>query len=166
MQTCRIPRFPSVDWRQGRTTFTAGAPPISDRILAAIVFAIQAQRFLLADIVGRGWCVPGGGLEHGETLEACVRRETLEEAGARLGSLVYLGVFTVARRPLPPLCVPAYRSPVLALGPVGMPGESRGVRLVRPNELSTAYYRWDALLEAVFAYAEQHHTSGYPPAGA
>jgi ADP-ribose pyrophosphatase YjhB (NUDIX family) len=39
------------------------------------------------------WCLPGGGLEPGETLEACVQREIMEETGLRIRpeKPIYLG---------------------------------------------------------------------------
>jgi len=41
----------------------------------------------------RGWSLPGGTLEMGETLEACVVREVKEETGlvVRVDGLLYLG---------------------------------------------------------------------------
>lgn len=40
-----------------------------------------------------GWC--GGGLEFGETLEECARREVLEEAGIEIGSLKLICVSNI-----------------------------------------------------------------------
>lgn len=39
----------------------------------------------------RGWDIPGGHLEPGETPEAAMRREVMEEAGAVLGDVQLLG---------------------------------------------------------------------------
>jgi ADP-ribose pyrophosphatase YjhB (NUDIX family) len=41
------------------------------------------------------WCVPGGGLEFGESLEAGVQRELMEETGikAEIGNLLYIQQF-------------------------------------------------------------------------
>lgn len=41
-----------------------------------------------------GWFLPGGGLKRGETLEAAARREAHEEAGATLGELKLLGLYS------------------------------------------------------------------------
>ena len=73
-------RFPTVAWGQSTATFVAGnellpdLPPIS----AALVFAMDGENFALANIAGRGWCIPGGRLEPGETPEQAARRETFE----------------------------------------------------------------------------------------
>lgn len=41
-----------------------------------------------------GWFMPGGGPKRGETLETAARREVREEAGAELGEVRLLGVYT------------------------------------------------------------------------
>jgi 8-oxo-dGTP pyrophosphatase MutT (NUDIX family) len=40
------------------------------------------------------WFLPGGGVKRGETMEQAARREAREEAGARLGKLGLMGVYT------------------------------------------------------------------------
>ena len=40
------------------------------------------------------WGLPGGSLEMGETLEACARRELLEETGLTAGDLSLVGVYS------------------------------------------------------------------------
>jgi|WetSurMetagenome_2_1015567.scaffolds.fasta_scaffold883624_2 mutator protein MutT len=40
------------------------------------------------------WGVPGGSLELGETLEACVRRETFEEVGINVAQMELFGVYS------------------------------------------------------------------------
>lgn len=72
-----------VRWRD-RPRFGLGAGALildpDDRLLL-----IEQERF-----GERVWTVPGGGLELGETVEECARREVLEEVGLRvtLGRLV------------------------------------------------------------------------------
>jgi 8-oxo-dGTP diphosphatase len=137
------------------TFLPAGAPlPAEARVPAALVFAVQDSGFLLADIAGRGWCVPGGRLEPGESPEQAARRETGEETGATLGPLRLLGHFvqTDAEAGLQVLAA-AFAGLVTRLGPLPPGSEARGVLRMTLSELPHRYYFWDALLEAVFACA-------------
>lgn len=84
--------FPVVLWGKTRATFVpVGGPLPIGKMVAALVFAREAERFALADIAGRGWCIPGGRLEAGETEEQAARREVWEEIGATLGPLHLIG---------------------------------------------------------------------------
>ncbi|UII55295.1 nucleoside triphosphatase YtkD [Cytobacillus spongiae] len=53
------------------------------------------DHWLLTNHSKRGWEFPGGKLEKGETLEDAARREVLEETGAHLMSLRYIGEYEV-----------------------------------------------------------------------
>src|SRR5437899_8114872 len=87
------PEFPTVTWGKTQATFLPiGAPlPSGAHITAVLVFALWEGRFVLADIAGRGWCIPSGRIEAGETLEQAARREAREEAGVTLGALSLIG---------------------------------------------------------------------------
>lgn len=58
---------------------------------AYAVIADQAGRILLVRVDGRSF-LPGGGAEPGESPEATVRREVLEECGLTVDELEWLGV--------------------------------------------------------------------------
>lgn len=63
-------------------------------IVSAAVVATNAEdKVLLVRSPRRGWEMPGGQVEIGESLEAAARREVLEESGIEVGDLVFCGVF-------------------------------------------------------------------------
>ena len=84
------------------------------------------------------WCLPGGTLEWGETLRACVQRELLEEAGvteAAIGQLV--GVYSRPDRDVRFHAVTVLVQAEIAepTRPPVNPLEIREVRLFRDDEL-------------------------------
>lgn len=147
--------FPTVFWGELQATFLPeGQPlPAGAAIPAALVFALDAGRFVLADILGRGWSIPGGHLLPGETPEAAVRRETLEEIGATLKPLTRLGHYLLTSPPGEETLIPTYVAEVAAFVAPPTGPESQGICRLALDELPTRYYRWDALLKATFAYA-------------
>lgn len=70
----------------GRTILSSDLPP-TDLITTAFVFAFDGDRLLLTHLKDRGWDLPGGHIEQGETPEQAARREVFEETGARLNQL-------------------------------------------------------------------------------
>jgi 8-oxo-dGTP pyrophosphatase MutT (NUDIX family) len=62
-------------------------------VSAAVVATDAAGRLLLVRSPLRGWEMPGGQVEIGESLEAAARREVLEESGIDVTDLVFCGVF-------------------------------------------------------------------------
>ena len=62
-------------------------------ISAAVVATNDAGRLLLVRSPRRGWEMPGGQVEIGESLEAAAKREVLEECGVEVGDLKLCGIF-------------------------------------------------------------------------
>lgn len=62
-------------------------------VSAAVVATDAAGRILLVRSPRRGWEMPGGQVEIGESLEDAAKREVLEESGIEVGDLVFCGVF-------------------------------------------------------------------------
>ncbi|HZP82243.1 MAG TPA: NUDIX domain-containing protein [Chthonomonadaceae bacterium] len=151
-----LPAFPTVDWERHRATFfPAGEPlPADAPVSAALVFARHGAGFVVANIEGRGWCIPSGRLEAGETPEQAARREAWEEAGATLNSLHLLGHFLLTEFVTGAVVVAAaFVGNVTRLDALPSHTESRGVRVLTLEELPESYYRWDELLDAVFRYS-------------
>lgn len=65
--------------------------PPAHLVTSALGFLFAGDRVLLTHLVSRGWEIPGGHLEPGETPEDALRREALEETGAVIRDLQVVG---------------------------------------------------------------------------
>jgi 8-oxo-dGTP diphosphatase len=152
--------FPTVDWKSETATFVpapAGTPAPAEwgaPAPAALVFPFYGDRVVLADIATRGWCIPSGHVEPGETAEQAVRRESEEEAGATLGRVAYLGYFVLTRRDTGTVRhAPTFIAEAVAIGAPVTGSDSRGAQLANVEDVAGLYFSWDDLLAAVFAFA-------------
>ncbi len=130
-------------------------PPAPTRYVVVLIVNEQGQ-FLLANIKNRGYCVPSGRIEPGETPEQSARREAYEEAGAVLSHLHLVGWYLLepcSPQEPEPCASPVYLARAEHLDNPTMPTESLGTYWARLDELPHLYYDWSPLLEAVFRYA-------------
>ena len=65
-------------------------PPL-ELVVTVHVLCFKADRILMVLHQDRGWDVPGGHVEPGETLEAALVRETYEESGASICNITPVG---------------------------------------------------------------------------
>lgn len=120
----------------------------------ALVFVWSGDQVLLADIPGRGWCIPSGRIEPGESAEQAARREALEETGAELNNLEYLGCNRLVAGD-GYVWATNFVADIAVLLPMPDGSESRGRLLSQLEELPGLYYAWNPLTEAVFEYSWQ-----------
>lgn len=155
--TFKPARFPAVRWKHETATFIASDAPPDDPDVpapAALVFPFYGDKIVLADIVTRGWCIPSGHVEVGETFEEAVRREAREEAGVTLGRVACLGYFVLTHAQTGKIRhAPTFVGEVLGLGDSPLTPDSRGRQLVNVEDVAGLYFSWDDLLAAVFAHA-------------
>ena len=59
-----------------------------------VIMVREGQVLLVKHSYQQHWYVPGGLVEHGETLAQAARREAREEVGATLGDLTLVGVYS------------------------------------------------------------------------
>lgn len=122
------------------------------RAFAALVFCWQDESILLCDIEDRGWSIPSGRVEPFESSEDAARREAIEEAGANLKQIQYLGCYRVTDRS-EVRWADVFVAEVESLGEIGCPNESLGRKFVCPTVLPDIYHLWNPLTEAVFDHS-------------
>jgi 8-oxo-dGTP diphosphatase len=122
------------------------------RAFAALVFPWSEGKVLLCDIEGRGWCIPSGRVEPNETSLEAVKRESLEEAGAVLSDLQYIGCYQINDRN-EVRWADCYTSHVKELVPIQNEAESKGRRFFAIEELAEAYHVWNELTAQVFQHS-------------
>lgn len=147
-------RFPSAQYGRHRLQFFPAPFRAPLRAFASLVFPWEDDRVLLCNIDGRGWCIPSGRVEPEETSLQAAKREALEEGGAVLCSIQYIGCYQLCeKRELRWLDV--YTSQVLELVEIGMKEESLGRRFAAMDELPDLYHLWNPLTEMVFLHSRE-----------
>lgn len=160
-------RFPTVVWHGRQVTFRPRRTWRGlQQVYAVLLFAFFGERLVLSDIEGRGWSIPSGHIQQGETPEEAIRREAREEAGIVLSQLHPLGAYLLREADGTEWHAPVFWGEVAHLYPLPDDTESRGILLIPPEEVQEVYHFWDPLVEAVFRYAreqyERHCAPGVP----
>lgn len=147
-------RFPTCQFGRQRLQFFPAPFHAPLRAFVGLVFTWDEDRVLVADICGRGWCIPSGRVEPFETSLDAVRREALEEAGAVLKDLQYIGCFHISERH-EVRWGDCYVARLDRLVEIGMQDESKGRQLVTLDELPDIYYLWNPLTRMVFEHSRE-----------
>lgn len=92
-----MPKFATEYWLEtnSRVAFYPATTVPTLPVTAVKIYIFQDDKLLLTNIKSRGWDLPGGHIEPGETPRAAVIRELHEETGAvakRLGLIGYLKI--------------------------------------------------------------------------
>lgn len=138
------------------------------RLWAVLVFVFYGDKVALADIRGRGLCIPSGRIEAGETLDGAAERECWEETGARLHPehRRLIGCYRLVPRSgewagTERFC-PVFIAEALGFEPIPDASESQGLFLAALEDIADLYFFWDPLLAAVFTYAEERRQALFP----
>lgn len=145
-------RFPSADYGRQKLQFFAAPYKAPLRAFAVLLFAWMDDRVVICDIEGRGWCVPSGRVEPGESSICAICREAQEEAGIILAGTQYIGCYRIQDQ-TEVRWADCFASRVLKFQEIGIPEESRGRKLVKLEELPEIYHNWSCLTEAMFSFS-------------
>lgn len=94
MATVSKDTFPEIYWGNDSSTrvrFTPLTEVPPGTVTSCFVVAIAPNGHIAISRPERGWGLPGGHVEAGESPEDCVRREANEECGITLGKLTVIG---------------------------------------------------------------------------
>lgn len=149
-----MPDFPLGHWDGRPLRFVASLPAQAPEADFVLVFAWQGNSVLLAKIASRGWCVPSGKVEPGESAEAAAIRELQEETGAEATSCVRIGRFLVEDG-AGTKTGDAFVANGIKLGMIPAGSESQAVKFVDLADLPNEYFEWNDLFAATFAYSRE-----------
>jgi 8-oxo-dGTP diphosphatase len=149
-----VKRFPSGQYGRQKLTFYPAPFRSPLRAFASLVFAWEEDRVLICDILDRGWCIPSGRVEPAETSLEAANREALEEGGATLSEVQYLGCYQICDRQ-ETRWADCFAARIAGLAKPTIPEESGGAKLVRVEELPEIYHLWNPLTAMVFDYSHE-----------
>ncbi len=145
-------RFPGGKWGRQSLQFFPAPFRAPLRAFAALVFPWEGEKVLVCNIEGRGWSIPSGRVEAGENSLQAAHREAMEEAGAELEDVQYIGCYRISERQ-EVRWADCYTAGIRTLGEIGMKEESLGRQFFTLAELPTLYHLWNPLTESVFEYS-------------
>ncbi len=147
-------KFPAGPYGRQRLQFFPAPFRAPLRAFAGLVFPWLDGQVLICNIEDRGWCIPSGRVEPDETSLEAVIRESLEEGGALLTHVQYIGCYQISERK-EVRWADVYAARVSELVEITMTEESLGRKLVSMEELPAIYHMWNPLTEMVFDHARE-----------
>lgn len=147
-------KFPPGVYGRQRLTFFPAPYRAPLRAFATLGFVWHEERVLVCDIEGRGWCIPSGRVDPGESSCEAIKREAKEEGGAILRHVQYIGCYHISER-REVRWADCYAAEVEELGEIGMPEESKGRQLCTLEELPELYHAWNELTDRVFQHSRE-----------
>ena len=147
-------RFPCGQYGRQKLQFFAAPYRAPIRAFAALVFPWVEDKVMVCNIADRGWCIPSGRVEAYETSLDAVKREAIEEAGAVLMDIQYIGCYHISERS-EVRWADCYAAKIQCLVEIGMQEESLGRKLCTLEELAEIYHLWNELTERVFMHSRE-----------
>ena len=156
---------------EARMVLSDSLPPLA-LITSASVFAFKDNQILLTNLHSRGWDIPGGHLEAGETPEETMRREVHEETGATLAAITLLGYSHLKvlapkpegyRYPYPDSYMVSYWATISSLASFEGNEEAKGRAFFTPEK--ARQIPWIQGMIELYEAALEHQKSPYLPKG-
>lgn len=125
-------------------------------------FCFHDGKVILVDLDTRGWDIPGGHMEEGETPAQCFAREAMEEACIE-GEASMLGYVLVDNRNDPTFdaskypeigCQIFYRMDVTEMHPWKQEWEASERKAFDPVEVPQNHENWNIIFEEVLKYSQ------------
>lgn len=153
------------DWAGMRLRFRPTrlhvVPALPAPISHVLIAILHEGRFLLTRIEGRGYCIPSGHIEPGETPEEAAQREAYEEAGAHIKNLQLMGYYHLQPAGINDAqdewesYALLYLAEPVSIEPLPPGSESQGIGWAELEALPGLYFQWSPLMEAVFHYVHE-----------
>lgn len=156
--------FTYVDWggHKLKLTWIRDLMPERELITSVHAFCFYEEKLLMVNLNHRGWDFPGGHIEAGETVEACILREVLEEAYVE-GDCHLLGAIEVNHEenslwnetsPYPKVGYQVfYRMDITEFFPFDAAFESSERTLIPPGEAAHYHKGWQKGYEEIMEAA-------------
>ncbi|WOV87202.1 NUDIX domain-containing protein [Sporosarcina oncorhynchi] len=156
--------FTFVDWggHKLKLTWIQDLMPERELITSVHAFCFYEEKLLMVNLNHRGWDFPGGHIEAGETVEACIHREVLEEAYVQ-GNCHFLGAIEVNHEenplwtetsPYPRVGYQVFfRMDITEFFPFDAAFESSERTLIPPEEASSYHKGWQKGYEEIMEAA-------------
>jgi 8-oxo-dGTP diphosphatase len=145
-----VKSFPVVQVSGVTWEFFDDVSVIDSEPFAVLVFAWDPSGIVLANISNRGWCIPSGRVEVGESPIEAAFREAREEAQIEVSDLQPFGCYRLTSDASVRWSI-CYRAKVAGFHPFLPNEESCGRCNCAYDQLPGIYYLWNDLIAAVFA---------------
>ncbi|PFG12402.1 NUDIX hydrolase [Bacillus sp. es.036] len=152
-----------VQWGAQKVKLSWNGKTAPDGIVtSAHGFCFNRNQLLLVNLKQRGWDFPGGHIEAGESPEACLAREAMEEGYVK-GVSQFIGSLTVDHSENPnwneQSAYPKvgyqlfYRMDIREVLPFEAEHESMDRMFVDPYQIGASYKRWNEVYQAILEAA-------------